>query len=148
MIRWRGAHRPGVRKRAQSVRARASSVPVRARRPRCAWTDVPQGPIHSPAADLPASGDAQTAHAPAAAAAQEARSQRLPVLLSVAQERARFGDAAAGARRHGQAVRRRLRAQDLLCRRSRGEAAQAKLGASRYPKAHLCAAFSCSSTHD
>lgn len=148
MTRWRGAHRPGVCKRAQSVRARASSVPVRPRRPRRAWVDVPQGPIHSPAADLPASGDAQTAHAPATAAAQEARPQRLPVLLSAAKERARFGDAAAGARRHRKAVRCRLRAQDLLCRRPRGEAAQAKLGASCYPKAHLCAAFSCSSAHD
>lgn len=84
MIRWRGAHRPRVRKRAKSVRARVSSVPVRARRPRRAWVDVPQRPIYSPAADLPASGNAQTAHAPAAAAAQEARSKRLPVLLSAA----------------------------------------------------------------
>lgn len=109
------ADRPGLREGSQGFRPRAGRVQVRERGPGRSRADLSKGSLLGGRANLSRGGwrPAEEADAVAREADQEIGEQRVPFLFRVTASLPCVGHAAAGARRHRETVRRRLRIKSV-----------------------------------
>lgn len=109
------ADRPGLREGSQGFRPRAGRVQVREGGPGRSRADLSKGSLLGGRANLSRGGwrPAEEADAVAREADQEIGEQRVPFLFRVTASLPCVGHAAAGARRHRETVRRRLRIKSV-----------------------------------